>query len=682
MRSPGKQRIGLLLFCLGLAALLAAFAREPSKKPPKHPKKLPVINSFTASDRVITSGDTSTLLWDVDHATSLTITADTGNHVGDVRGKRSVEVTHDVTTVHTLTATNNFGSVTATVTVNAIVVSQAYVVPADIPGGAQSATLEDAAVFAWQEFIALNWPAVAQTGAAGDRETPDSSKMFGEVDPTLGTPLVWETFRHKVEIFPGSGTPHGGANYDALPQYVYSPNPPNAQPPELPGVGTSDGQVLPCNTASPNTPWNNLDEQSEIGLDQMFAGAGPGGQFTGQQILFQAKANRTEYNYVFQNSWYVYANVPFTATANYLKDNMQSPPPGDAGHVSFPNGTIELKAAWRQLTAAEQASGRFHTAMVRHYGFLTDGSGRPCYQDDAWGLVALHIIQKTPTAPYFIYATFGQADNLLDENGDPVEDENGTLIANQTADPLDPMITSQNAVSADPPTPSSVQTLSPATAHPTPPTNLLYYENTPANTSEPQGLVYVNRRIHSIPATIIDVNQTAHEAIMAYNQANNLSNSPWLYYKLVNVQYQPIDKPTPGVDYTAPDAATYYQANIVVETDYNLQVFSGQFQPGNVEFDDLGPNTGVVDPNNPNNIKNVVGLITDFDIQGKPFKNVIYNQKEFNMGGCMGCHGNAQVFGSDFSFILQSAGVTSTPDVAGPEKPANLDKYIRLLLPK
>ena len=101
------------------------------------------------------------------------------------------------------------------------------------------------------------------------------------------------------------------------------------------------------------------------------------------------------------------------------------------------------------------------------------------------------------------------------------------------------------------------------------------------NTSEPQGLVYVNRRIHSIPATVIDVNQTAHEAIMAYNQANNLSNSPWLYYKLVNVQSQPIDKPTPGVDYTAPDAATYYQANIVVETDYNLQVFSGRFQQGN-----------------------------------------------------------------------------------------------------
>ena len=550
------------------------------------------------------------------------------------------------------------------------VITISPVVPADIPGGAQSATLEDAAVFAWQEFIALNWPAVAQTGATGNRETPDTTKKFGQVDPTFGTPLVWETLRHKVEIYPGTGTPHGGANYDALPQYFYNPM----------HVGTSDGQVQSCDAVAPNTPtpWNNLDEQSEIGLDQMFAGAGPGTQFTGQQILFQAKANRVEYNYIFQNGWYVKNSAPTAATVNYLTTNQQSPPPGSTSLVSFPNGTIELKAAWRELTATELASGRFHTATVRFYQSLANSN--PCYQDAQWGLVALHIIQKTPTAPYFIYATFGQADNLLDENGDPVEDENGNLVANQTANPLDPMITSQNAVSANPPTPSSVQTLSPATAHPTPPINLLYYENTPVNTSEPQGLVYVNRRIHSIPATVIDVNQAAHEAIMAYNQANNLSNSPWLYYKLVNVQWQPIDKPTPGVDYTAPDAATYYQANIVVETDYNLQVFSGRFQQGSQGTPPMPGGSTVEDPNNPSNTKNIAGLITDFNFDGTPTKNVIYNQKAFNMGGCMGCHGNAQVSGFDFSFILAGAGFNNQPDVGGPQS-ANVDKFIRLLLP-
>jgi hypothetical protein len=567
------------------------------------------------------------------------------------------------------------------------VITVSPAVPADIPGGAQSATLQEAAVFAWQEFIALNWPAVAQTGASGDRETPDTAKRFGEVDPSLGTPLVWETFRHKVEIYPGTGIPHGGANYDALPQYIYNPG----------NVHTNDGQVQPCAAADPNTPWNNLDEKSEIGLDEMFAGAGPGAQFTGQQILYEAKANRVEYSYVFLNGWY--AGVPsviITNTKNFLNTNKQSPPPGsttepaspESGVVSFPNGTIELKAAWRQLTSAELASGRFHTARVRFYQTLDNNPQNPCYQDAEWGLVALHIIQKTPTAPYFIYATFGQVDNLRTTDGASVEDENGNLIANQTADPLDPMITSQNAVPANPPIPSSVQTETPATAHDSPPTNLLYYKNTPTLdfSSEPQGLVYVNKRIHSIPATVIDVNQTAHEAIMAYNQANNLSDSPWLYYKLVNVQWQPIDKPTPGVDYTAPDAATYYQANIVVETDYNLQVFSGRFQQGNQGTSDDpspgGPFVFTGDPTNPADRKYISGLITDFTFDGTPFKNVIYNNQAFNMGGCMGCHGNAQVnFGSDFSFILLGAGGNNAPDVTGPGTPANVDKYLNLLVP-
>ena len=31
--------------------------------------------------------------------------------------------------------------------------------PSDIPGGANNATINSAANFAWQEFIALNWPA-------------------------------------------------------------------------------------------------------------------------------------------------------------------------------------------------------------------------------------------------------------------------------------------------------------------------------------------------------------------------------------------------------------------------------------------------------------------------------------------------------------------------------------------
>ena len=64
--------------------------------------------------------------------------------------------------------------------------------PSEIPGGAPAATLQQAAAFAWQEFIAANWPALA-----GQRDTPDTGQKFG----TGSGPLVWQTFRSKVEIF-------------------------------------------------------------------------------------------------------------------------------------------------------------------------------------------------------------------------------------------------------------------------------------------------------------------------------------------------------------------------------------------------------------------------------------------------------------------------------------------------
>ncbi|MFP3454276.1 hypothetical protein R0K30_21965, partial [Bacillus sp. SIMBA_154] len=65
---------------------------------------------------------------------------------------------------------------------------------------------------------------------------------------------------------------------------------------------------------------------------------------------------------------------------------------------------------------------------------------------DDFGLIGLHIIQKTSSAPYFIYATFEQTDNILDAAGKPVEDADGKYIANPIPPtPLYPNIVSRNA---------------------------------------------------------------------------------------------------------------------------------------------------------------------------------------------------------------------------------------------
>jgi hypothetical protein len=117
--------------------------------------------------------------------------------------------------------------------------------PTDIAGGAPNAPLDKAAIFAWQEFIALNWPAVTQTGAANTRGVPDGGARLDSVNGPAGTMPTWTTYRHKIEIFPGGGNPPSGitpGGYDDVPRYIYNPNPPDAQPPMAPGVG-GDGRA-------------------------------------------------------------------------------------------------------------------------------------------------------------------------------------------------------------------------------------------------------------------------------------------------------------------------------------------------------------------------------------------------------------------------------------------------------
>jgi hypothetical protein len=545
-------------------------------------------------------------------------------------------------------------------------------------GGAPEATPEQAAAFAWQEFIALNWPAGPQEGQPGQRDTPSSTCRFGDPSPDCGL-LVWETFRHKVEIFPGNGNPFqvvpppgypGPAGdmsfgYDALPVYNYS------------------SPIAACDPAQAGdpAPWINLDETDQITLASMYAGvvepSSSPGNSSPQLIRFLAKANRTLYTYVAENSsatdadkqwWFAIPADVVAATKAYLAQNQKSPDPGSSSMVSLPNGTIEIKAGWRPLNVPEIKSGRFHTQTVRFY---EGPGGAHCYRDATWGLVALHIIHKTPSAPYFIYATFEQADNILTADGRPVEDENGQIVVQP-----EPATATTPQVCLDDPQPPSggppseapstlgmvILTDDPATCQPAQtasycgsPGSQLYYHNDAPQQPE-GGNICVDKRDNAIPDYVIDANTQAHAAISTYLQQNNIDSAPWLAYKLVNVQYFPYDKiPDPSVPnaslYTAeppftaanPAPSSYYQANIVVETNRSLQLFAGGLSPN---------------------------IATEWNEDGSAHKNTYYGGHFYNMGGCMGCHGsqgqNPAGQAGDFSVIL-ARGQSGTGQ---PEAPA------------
>jgi hypothetical protein len=563
-------------------------------------------------------------------------------------------------------------------------------------GGAPAATPEQASAFAWQEFIALNWPAGPQTGQPGQRDTPSTTCKFGDTSSGCAL-LTWETLRGKVEIFPGNGNPFlvvpppgypgppgdKSFGYDALPVYNYST------------------PIMACDMKQANdpTPWINLDETDQITLDNMYAGVvtpGSSPNSSPQLIRFLAKANRSQYVYVAGNSsatdasrqwWQTIPMDVVAATKDYLKTHMASPPPEDGTYpvppngktalVSLPYGTIEIKAGWRQLNPSELSPGKFHTQTVRFYDFGSDGV-TPCYRNATWGLVALHIIQKTPSAPYFIYATFEHTDNLLTADGKPVEDADGNVLLpapTQATTPQVCLVDPQPPISPPPPSGeatsnigSVILTGDPTTCKPAPatycgaPGSRLYLRNVthvpPTPNSEPSGgNICIDERENPIPDYVIAANKQAHAAISSYLQQNNLSSAPWLSYKLVNVQYFPYDKiPNPqipnGSPYTAkppftatnPAPSSYYQANIVVETNRSLQLFAGGLSPN---------------------------ISTEWNQDGSAHKNTYYGNHFYNMGGCMGCHGsqgqNPAGQAGDFSVIL-ARGIMGTGQ---PEAPSS-----------
>ena len=572
-------------------------------------------------------------------------------------------------------------------------------VPADLPYPSgiappdpHTVSLQQAAAFAWEEFIALNWAAVPQHGVVGSRGAANGRCTFGDLSSaSCSGPTVWETFRGKVEIYPGAGNPPGypaatpapassGDPYlgwDALPQYNYATT--------IPQCGASPA---PGSTAVP--AWVNLDETDQITLAEMYAGNAPSvhpSPFNSQPqlIRFLAKVNRTMYTYIAGNKWWgsgTGSPRPTASTAVYVARNQADPPNGSTNLVSFPAGTIEIKSAWRLLNNAETASHRFHMARARYYELQGNA---PCWNEDTFGMVALHIIHKTPSAPYFVYATFEQSDNISTAvTGLPTETDDGALIPGRQptcapgqgptcpTTPTEPLIDGPKSF-VPPKRPIVFAVPTPPPATPSPPwctanhgKRVYYFEE---QKNLPQGGYFcVNARDNAIPPQIIAVNRAAHAAIA---QHDNGANDPFRHYKLINVQYVPVDlsSPVPGIyagnnPNTGENPASFYLANGVVETDRTLQMFSGS----------LAFNY------NSNYVQNFLPApATPFPAPSPPWythKNTAYNHVGYDMGGCMGCHGSqGQSQGGDFSVI------TARGQVISPEPPQpGLSDHTRLRL--
>lgn len=416
---------------------------------------------------------------------------------------------------------------------------------------------KELAIFAWRQMIALNWQSSYQSsGSSNIRAEPDLKWNYGNNTDSFPTqPVVWETYAHRTEFSPyNEKVPQ--QPFDSAPQYPF------------------ETVTYPGGSGS-NAVFNFLDEDNEIGSCYLFS-LEPQDSL---MVMYQAKVNRSEYNYIYQN--YADDTVLSTAvksTGTNIKNNnyYYPPPPGGPSNCDCPpgvfclpcgengdseEGAIEIKTAWRVAHKGEDISPFFHREVM----YMANGATAPTM--GTFLLIGMHIIHKTVNMPEFIFATW--------------EHESVTAGSNNESYTYIPISANDTAT---------------INGH-------TIIENT--------GVPLPVQRLHPVDSlAYFTVSNTVHAMINAKNPNNVLQN-----YRLVGVQAQ-------IVNYAQRDSIpSYFLANYVIESDLALQDFYGSFghsQDGNPNILNVGASAKVT------------------------------------MGGCKGCHGQAQLSGSDFSFVVQA----------------------------
>lgn len=449
----------------------------------------------------------------------------------------------------------------------------------EVPHDADNSLQKTLATFAWQEFIALNWPSSYNT-QSHERGKPDTNKKVSDfLRPDPAQPLVWQTYMHRVEVYPDTLLNEYDTLFNRAPSYVY--NIPGQK--TIPNLDAANDTLL----SQVSTVFNNLDEVTEINLCTMFVlgdSLAPGatqenaGRIASglpgapRRVIYEAKANEDMFNYVVKRKLY----EPSTRASliAYTKEKISNISPsdtlgglypcGDNKMICFPHGvdntptegSIEIKAAWRQLTMEEYQSGRFLTSEILSYRKKATAPGDTSYfyqtvpatptaNSLPYGLVGLHIMHKTKNFPTYVFATFEQVD-----------------ILNQ-----------------------SVRA------------NIPFYYNRDSNNVVSPEVQFVTERTPPIKQTTVDVTNEVHQQMRAMN-----SNTVWQFYRLVGVQ---------GPASNDQDTTDFFLSNLLVETNTVLSTFSGT----------LDTNTGTKDPRK---------------------SNIHQGTNKIIGGGCKGCHGNAQ----------------------------------------
>lgn len=248
---------------------------------------------------------------------------------------------------------------------------------------------------AWQQFIALNWVANPALPGTPDPNTPASA--FGK--PGDSTPVVWETFKENSEVFRPNGlppTPWGAKR--VLPTSFNSLPGRHKRAATLPwGI-----KGLAASSKFTGGPILDLSDFGEASTGGAWLTAQP--KMNNAITLFEKRLNQDEFNYIVANKLYNAANQSPFATKQGI--NL---PDGSSAFMSYGTvGAVEIKAAWIQLD--DPTLWPLYKISKAYVSYPTASGATPPKLVTV-GLVAIHIIRKTPNAQQFVWSTFEHVNN-------------------------------------------------------------------------------------------------------------------------------------------------------------------------------------------------------------------------------------------------------------------------------
>jgi len=319
--------------------------------------------------------------------------------------------------------------------------------------------------YSWRAFVALVWPA-----KNGQRGVPDPKKSVG-----ARSTRVFETYKSLYETFHLDGSaPTAWNKFDPPKQ-----NPCNVQ------EGFDDITLA------------SFTKFADVGQAGFGTLIGPLVAQNKTYVRFMTGFDKTEFTQIADNRWYLRASLPKTLT--------------------FRTGSIDVKSSWIEMAGVAHPE-RYYTRTA----WVKDPYSGKCARK-AVGLVGLHIVQKTPSRPQWIWSTFEQVDNLTSTFND------GSGTAMPASNPY-----SVKPLPAAPPKPYNVSRVRP---------------------------------IHS----------STQSTNAAYQKL--LDGTPWQFYQLVMTQWPlAVSSPkviaTPQNTFPGNNASTAF-ANATMETFDQASVFTG-----------------------------------------------------------------------------------------------------------